>query len=260
MFNDGLIDPEFPLYVEDITCDNLIKSGVVGSFIHNWDQPYRSSPGLLQDLLVNVPTAEIVAIDPFKNSAGVTKKTLYDAAGVRFFVPTFSENVEGALKYVNWLSKVENRSYLQIGDEGVTHELVDGVPKLIAAENEKIMNSGQNIDYTIMINGLDLGDEEKNKMAIASAYPFDADLIMKAYEDATTNGLSDPVIPVPLSAAGPVSQTLTDKGKTLMAEAITCAPEDFDSIWEAAIQDWLASGAQEVIDERAVAYDEYVGQ
>ena len=79
------------------------------------------------------------------------------------------------------------------------------------------MNSGQNIDYTIMINGLDLGGEEKNKMAIASAYPFDAALIMKAYEDDTINGLSAPVIPVPLSAAGPVTQTLKDKGNILFS-------------------------------------------
>ena len=39
---------------------------------------------------------------------------------------------------------------------------------MIAAEGEKIMNSQQNIDYTIMIYGLDVGDEEKNAKGLLS--------------------------------------------------------------------------------------------
>ena len=260
MFNEGLVDPEFPLYEDDITCDNLIKQGVVGAFIHNWDQPFRDSPGLLKDLLVNVPDAEIVAIDPFTNSAGVTAKQLYDPAGVRVFVPANSENVDGALRYINWMAKVENRSYLQLGDEGVTYDLLDGVPQLKTTEGPKIMNSWLNIDYTFPINGLDLGDDELNMQAMAAGYAVDAQLINDAYDYAMVNGKPDPVIPVPLSAAGPVTQDLTDKGKTLMATSVTCDPEDFDATWDAGIADWLASGAQAVIDERGMKYDEYMAQ
>lgn len=122
------------------------------------------------------------------------------------------------------------------------------------------MNSWLNIDYTMMINGLDLGDEEQNKLALANGYSVDAQLITDAYDAAMANGKPDPVIPVPLSAAGPVTQDLIDKGKTLMATSITCSPEDFDATWDAGIADWLASGAQAVIDERAQKYDEYMAQ
>ena len=100
--------------------------------------------------------------------------------------------------------------------------MVDGIPKIIAAEGEKIMNSQQNIDYTIMINGLDVGDEEKNAKALAFSYPVEPDLIVKAYED-TRNGRSAIVIPVILSAAGPYTQTLIDKGNELMAKSVTAA-------------------------------------
>ncbi len=257
MYNEGLIDNQFALYKDDTDSDNLIKMGVAGAFIHNWDQPYRETPGLLKDLQENVPEAEIVSIDPFQNANGVTEKSLYDVAGVNFFVPASSKNVEAALRYINWLSKFENRYFLQIGEEGVTHEMVDGIPKIIAAEGEKIMNSQQNIDYTIMINGLDVGDEEKNAKALAFSYPVEPDLIVKAYEDATRNGRSAIVIPVTLSAAGPYTQTLIDKGNELMAKSVTAAPEDFDKVWDAGIEEWLASGAQEIIDERAAKYEEY---
>lgn len=256
MYNEGLVDTQFPLYADDTESDNLIKSGVVGAFIHNWDQAFRDTPGLLRDLKVNVPDAEIVSIDPFQNSAGVTEKDIYDAAGVNFFVPASSQNVDGALRYINWLSKFENRYYLQIGDEGVTHEIIDGVPKLIAATNEKIMNSAQNIDYTIMINGLDVGDPAKYSQALAQSYTVDPQLIIDAYASSMANGRPAIIVPATLSAAGPYTQTLTDKGETLLAEAITCSAADFDSVWDADVADWLASGAQEIIDERAAKYIE----
>ncbi|MBH1939623.1 extracellular solute-binding protein [Mobilitalea sibirica] len=256
MYNEGLVDNQFMLYNDDTDSDNLIKSGLVGAFIHNWDQAYRDTPGLLKDLLVNVPDAEIVTIDPFQNANGVTEKDIYDAAGVNFFVPASSENVEGALRYINWLSKFENRYYLQIGDEGVTHEMIDGVPKVIAAEGEKIMNSPQNIDYTIMINGLDIGDPDKYSQALAQSYTVDSQLIIDAYDNAMRNGRPAIIVPATLSAAGPYTQTLTDKGETLMAEAVTAAPEKFDEVWDAGIEDWLASGAAEIIAEREEKYIE----
>lgn len=256
MYNEGLVDNQFALYNDDVDSDNLIKSGFVGAFIHNWDQAFRDTPGLLKDLKANFPDAEIISIDPFTNSAGTTEKEIYDAAGVNYFVPASSKNVEGALRYINWLSKFENRYFLQTGEEGVTHEMVDGVPKLISATNEKIMNSAQNIDYTIMINGLDIGDPAKYSQALALSYPVDSQLITDAYDNAMRNGRPAIIVPVTLSAAGPYTQTLQDKGKTLMAEAVTCKPADFDKVWDAKIADWLASGAQEIINERAAKYVE----
>ena len=255
LYNEGLIDPEFPLYVDDTGSDNLIKSGVVGAFIHNWDQPYRATPGLLNDLLVNVPGAEIVAINPFQDAAGNTPKSLYDAAGVQFFVPVFSQNPEGAVRYADWLSKFENRYYLQTGDEGVTHVMDNGVPRLITVEGEKIMNSGQNIDYTFMINGLDTGDNATYMQALAGSYAVDAQLIVDAFTYAMQDGRPPVIVPgVEIVSAGPVNETLVQKGETLLAQAITAKPEDFDAVWDEGIADWLASGAQEVIDERAAKY------
>lgn len=256
MYNAGLIDPQFPLYKGDTESDNSIKSGVVGSFIHNWDQAYRESPGVLIELQKTVPDASYIAIDPFKNADGKTPKYQYDKAGVRIFIPSYSKNPEGAMRYINWITLFENRYFLQIGEEGVTHQLVDGVPKIITAEGPKIMNSALNIDYTITINGLDLNDEAKNLQATANSYSFDKALITSAYELSMKDGKATPVRQVALSAAGPVTQTLQDKGKTLMAEAIKAPADKFDATWDAGIQDWLASGAQAVVDERAQKYVE----
>ncbi|SDN53904.1 extracellular solute-binding protein [Acetanaerobacterium elongatum] len=254
MYNAGLIDPQFPLYKGDQESDNLIKSGVVGSFIHNWDQAYRESPGLLIELKKTVPDAEFITIDPFKNAAGKTPKFQYDKAGVKIFVPASSKNPEGAVRYLNWITKFENRYFLQVGEEGVTHKMVDGVPKIITATGPKIMNSALNIDYTLTINGLDLNDDAKNLQATANSYSFDKALITEAYENSMRDGVVTPVRSITLTAAGPVTQTLQDKGKALMAESIKAPEAKFDAVWDAGIKDWLASGAQAVIDERAQKY------
>lgn len=257
MYNEGLLDPEFPLYTDDVTCDNQIKSGAAGSFSHNWDQPFRESPGLLKDLRINVPDAEIVAIDPFVNAAGKTQKMLYPSVGLNFFIPIFSKNPEAAVRYANWLAKFENRYYLQIGDEGVTHEMINGLPKMLTVEGEKIMNSNQNIDYTFMINGLDVNDPDRYGEALANSYTVDPKLIEDAYAYAMKDGRPAVVVPgVNIISAGEVAATLIDKGKTLMAQSITAKPEDFDKVWDDGIADWLASGAQEVLAENAEKYYE----
>jgi putative aldouronate transport system substrate-binding protein len=256
MYHAGLIDRDFPLYKSEETMNNLIKSGAVGSFCHNWDQIYRESTAILSDLQKNVPGAELVPVDPIRSGDGVTHKVAYDAAGVNFFIPASCKNPEAAVRYINWLSRFENYNFLQIGPEGVVHDVVDGIPKIKAAGGLWIQNSAQNIDYTIIMNGLDLGDPEKTARGLANAYPWPAEYITAAYNTAMANARPGPVIPVTLTAAGPVQQTLVDKSVSLSSEAVTANPAGFDRVWEAGITDWLASGAQTVIDERRAKYFE----
>jgi putative aldouronate transport system substrate-binding protein len=256
LFHEGLIDPDFPLNAVAHSTEPLLKSGVAGSYIINWDHPYRDSPNILRDLQKNIPGAMLVSIDPFTNAKGVTAKKHYDPVGVYYFVPVSSKNPQAALRYINWLSRRENRLFLQIGPEGVTHDIVNGIPKIKPGEGLWIQNSPLNIDYTMMINGLDLGDPEKTTLGLANSYTFDPALIINALELSMKNGKALPVVPVNLSAAGPYAQTLHDKGNVLMAESLICSPANFDRVWDAGIRDWLASGAQVIIDERRAKYIE----
>jgi putative aldouronate transport system substrate-binding protein len=160
------------------------------------------------------------------------------------------------MRYVNWLSRFENTYFLQLGPEGTGYDMVDGIPRVKPAPGLWIQNSPQNIDYTIPINGLELGDPAKNLQALANSYNCDPQLIYDAYELSLKNARPLPVIPVILSAAGPYQQTLVDKGDILMATAISSAPGQFDQVWDAGIAGWLASGAQEVREERAAKYIE----
>ncbi|MDR3114231.1 MAG: extracellular solute-binding protein [Treponema sp.] len=254
MYNDGLIDRDFPLYKSEEEMTNLLKSGMIGSICHNWDQIYRESAALLSDLQKNVPGADMVPVDCIESSDRITHKSAYDMAGLNYFIPASCKNPEAALRYINWLARFENYHFLQVGPESIVHDIVDGIPKIKNGEGLWIQNSAQNIDYTIIMNGLDLGDPDLTARALANAYPWPADVIANAYTISMRNAKPGPIIPVTLSAAGPVTQTLVDKGNSLLIGAVTTSPGNFDKVWDEGIADWLASGAEAVRQERTEKY------
>jgi putative aldouronate transport system substrate-binding protein len=257
MYNAGLVDRDFPLYGQTTGMADLIKSGVVGSVIQNWDQIFREGNALLTDLRKNVPDAMLVPVDCMESSDGITHKSAYDAAGILFFIPKSCKDPDAAMRYLNWLSKYENYHFIQTGPEGIVHTMVNGVPKLNpSAPDGWIQNSPQNIDYTIMLNGLFLETEEKSIQAIAAGYPWPADMVSNAYDIAMTNARPGLVVvtKTPLTVAGPLNQTLVDKGSVILVESITAPVNRFDAVYDAGVADWRASGADAVVAERRAKY------
>jgi len=255
MYNEGLIDKDFPLYNDfGEHAFALLISGVAGCYGADRDHPYRESPGIIANLQKTVPDGWFTPINPFTNSLGKTPKVIYDPVGLYMMVPIFSKAPQTALRYLNWVSKFENRSFLQLGPEGIVHNMVNGIPQLIPATGLWIQDSPQNIDYTLTINGLDLGDPVKNVQAIVNGYKaeYAADVI-KAHEYAVKDGKALPVVPVTLTVTQ-YNTVLNDKIIALRANAISSSPAQFDKIWDDGIKDYLASGGQAVIDERRAKY------
>jgi putative aldouronate transport system substrate-binding protein len=256
MYNNGLIDKDFPLYGAGDTMDNLIKSGVVGSLAGNWDHIFRENTRVLEDLLKNVPAAELVPIDAIKGVDGLTRKRGSPPTSLLWFVPKSAKNPEAAIRYANWLSRFENYNFLQIGLEGINHEIVNGVPGIKQTTGPWIQNSAGNGDYAFNLNGYDMGDPDLNARVLANSYGWPPEMITEAYRISSTNADPGPHIPVKLTAATPVQQTLTDKAMVLYTEAVIAKPENFDRVWDNGVKDWLASGAQSIIDERREKYIE----
>jgi putative aldouronate transport system substrate-binding protein len=246
-YNERLIYQDFPLMVTSDELYNQMKSGVVGAFCQNWDLPYRTDYNINVELARNVPGAEFVPIDITQN------KQMMDKTGLQIFIPSFSRNPEGALRYLNWLAKPENYQYLQVGEQGRNHTIVNGVPNIIArpAGDPWFQNSAQNIDYTMPMNGVEMGSPELNARVLALSYSnIPSATIENAYMIATRNARA-PVVTQYTTTVNQYAQTLQDKAKALLAQSIMARPADFDRIWDAGIADWLASGAQAVINERS---------
>ncbi len=177
---------------------------------------------------------------------------MMDKTGLFIFIPSFSKNQLAALQYLNWLAKYENYHFLQVGTEGVNHVLENGVPRSTTrpAGDPWFQNSDKNIDMTMPLNGVEMGSQDLNAKVIALSYGgVPADDIVNAYNISVKDARAAVVHQV-TTTVNQYTQTLQDKADALIAQAIRCSPADFERIWEAGYKDWLASGAQEVLNER----------
>ncbi|MDR1687664.1 MAG: extracellular solute-binding protein [Clostridiales bacterium] len=265
-YNDGLIWPDFSIYgAGDATEDNNSKAGFVGSFIHNWDYPYRNGEDSINSNLKRNfgDAAGFIAIDPFTNDSGVPRKFVEGSVDRKVFFPATNDEPLASMLYVDWISKVENRKYLQIGDEGVTHTVHDdGSIEIISAlGTEYIQNSPQNIDYTITINGLDLGDDSLNGKSLVLSYAgIESRYVEKAYVAAQNESRIFPHYNVgAIEAESGMANPLKEKRDALLNQAVNASVADFDSVFDSGYDDYMASGGQAIIDARTAAYEQYFG-
>ncbi|MGQ9779286.1 MAG: ABC transporter permease subunit, partial [Bacillota bacterium] len=265
-YNAGLIWKDFPLYgAGDPTEDNLIKAGYVGAFMHNWDYPYRGGVNGIHAMLKKTagPDAAFIAVDPFKNDAGKYRKILYPPVDRKVFFPITNKEPLASLLYLDWISKFENRKFLQIGEKGINHEVLpDGTIKLLSATGPQIMNSPYNIDYTIVVNGLDLGNPELTARSRAFAYAeVEPRYIVKAIQTANRDGRTIKHYNCgEIKSEAGMDAALKQKRDNLLIQAIVCKPEEFDKVWDKGFQDYLNSGGQAIINERREKWEKYYGK
>lgn len=263
-YNAGLMWDNFALYGSgDTTEDDNMKAGYVGAFTHNWDYPFRNGTDSINaNLQRNVSEdAKFVAIDPFDDSKGTHTKYVQSTAGDRkIFFPITNDEPLACLLYLDWISEPEHIEYLQIGDEGVTHnKLESGAIQTIAATGDAIQNSGMNIDYTITCNGLNLSSKELTDLSRAYGYAeIDPELVQEANVIAQTDAVPAKNVNVGnIEAEGGVGDTLSAKRDQVYDNAVIAAEADFDKVWDSMLADYLSAGGQAIIDERTAKWDEY---
>lgn len=264
-YNEDLMWKDFALYTAgDTTEDDMMKAGYVGAFIHNWDYPYRNGVDSIQANLQRLvgEDAAYVSIDPFEDKNGTHTKFIAGPVDRKVFFPTTNKEPLACLLYLDWLSVPEHLEYLQIGDEGVTHEkLENGAVKIIAATGDAIQNSGFNIDYTLTCNGLQLVDPELTALSIAYSYAeVDPELVEIANAVAkvdTREGKNANCGTI--EAENGMTETLNSKRDVLLDTAVSASVEDFASVYDNAMADYLGAGGQAIMDERAAKWEALYG-
>ncbi|HWT26360.1 MAG TPA: extracellular solute-binding protein, partial [Mobilitalea sp.] len=264
-YNEGLVWKDFALYgAGDTTEDNMMKAGYVGSFTHNWDYPYRNGEdSIAANLKRNVGAdAAYVAVDSFKNDAGAYRKFLSAPIDRKVFFPTTNKEPVASLMYLDWITDPANLKFLQFGEEGVTSQTQpDGSIKSIAVTGDKIMNSPNNIDYTITCNGIYFQDEKTQIASVAQNYAgVDPSYIQKAF-DINRNGAryGFNANAGAIKAEEGQGPALQQKRDTLLDQAVVAPANKFDSVFDSGMKDYLASGGQAIIDERKAAWEKLYG-
>lgn len=264
-YNDGLMWNNFALYGSgDTTEDDNMKAGYVGAFTHNWDYPFRNGVDSINaNLTRNVgPDAKYVAVDCFTSSNGAHTKFVPAPVDRKVFFPLTNDEPLACLLYLDWISDPEHIEYLQIGEEGVTHNVLEsGAIQTIAATGDAIMNSGMNIDYTITCNGLKLADPEKTMLSKAYNYAeIDPEIVAQADTYAQTDlHVIKSVNVGTIEAEVGIGDTLTSKRDQVFDQAVVAPVDKFDEVWDEFMDDYLSSGAQDIMDERAEKWEQFFG-
>ena len=263
-YNEGLIWKDFGLYNDSEQEDNNMKAGYVGAFMHNWDYPFRNGEDCINlNLQRNVgEDAMFVPIDCFQDDAGVTRKFMGAAVGSdrKIFFPSTNKEPVASLLYVNFISDPETIKYLQTGLEGTNFEMTeDGAYQILPATGEWVKNSGNNIDYTMTCNGLYLGEATGKTTALS--YPgIPAEIVIQANEYGKNNGRYPAHYNVgTIESETEVGSSLTEKRDELLTKAVTASVDDFDSVYDQYLNDYLNMGGQEIIDERIEKLAEVYG-
>ena len=264
-YNEGLMWNDFAIYGSgDTTEDDMMKAGYVGAFSHNWDYPFRNGEDSINANLKRLvgEDAAFVAIDPFEDKNGTHTKFLAGPVDRKIFFPSTNDEPLASLLYLDFISEPETIQYLQIGEEGVTHEVTeDGAISIIAATGDAIQNSGMNIDYTITCNGLHLTTEDLTNKSLAYTYAgIDPEQVLKANEIAKTDTrIGVNVQTGNIEAEAGIGDVLSSKRDQIYDQAVSAAVADFDSVWDSGISDYLASGGQAIIDERTEKWEATYG-
>ena len=266
-YNEGLMWDDFALYGSgDTTEDDMIKAGYVGAFMHNWDYPFRNGEDSIQANLKRIvgEDAAFVAIDCFENSNGDYAKRAYSSAGDRkIFFPATNDEPLASLLYLDWISTPENIQYLQIGDEGVTHnKLAGGGVAIIPATGAAIQNSGQNIDLTITCNGLNLMNPEDTAKSAAYNYAgVDPSYVQTSIEVALNDAITVKNVNVgAISAEEGMGTSLGEKRDIAFDKSVIASPADFDKVWDENMKDYLKAGGQKIMDERKEKWEATFGE
>ncbi len=255
-YNDGLIWSDFALYGSgDTTEADMMKAGYVGAFTHNWDLPFREGEDSIQANLKRMvgEDAAFVAVDCFEDSKGTHTKFVPGPIDRKIFFPSTNDEPLASMMYLDWISDAEHIEYLQIGDEGVTHEKTDnGAIAIIAATGDDIQNSGFNIDYTITCNGMKLQNEDLTVKSRAYSYAsVDPALVEAADKICNTDMKVGKNVNVgAISAEEGQGPALAEKRDIIYDTAVTASADKFDSVWDSGMSDYLSSGGQAIIDER----------
>ena len=263
-YNEGLVWKDFGLYTDSTVEDDNMKAGYVGAFMHNWDYPFRNGEDCINlNLQRNVGAdAMFVPIDCFQNDAGITRKYLGAAVGSdrKIFLPSTNKEPVASLLYIDFISSPETIKFLQTGEEGVNFTMTeDGAYQILPATGEWVKNSGNNIDYTMTCNGLYLG--EATGATTALSYPgIPAEIVIQANEFGKNNGRYPAHYNVgTIESETEVGSSLTEKRDELLTKAVTASVEEFDSVYDTIMEDYMNMGGQDIIDERIEKLQEVYG-
>lgn len=265
LYNDGIIQETFAIDNGDIR-DRNMNQGYAGFYAEGPTQVWGNGTGYQYELSKNVEGGQWIPVQCFQNKDGYYLHEVYDANGMCIFIPSWvsEETAVAAMKFLDWMSILENRYYLQHGIEGINYEKKDenGLP-INAIGNDLLADEYKmSGDVVFISNGSSFDDPTLDNIFLSLSLPEYSDLVAQSYEYCAVDTYTPATYTVTIQADADYGIMVKSKLSELMANAITCKPEEFDAVYDRCIQALLDVGGAEVVAEKLEAYrnGEYRGQ
>lgn len=258
LYNEGLISPEWYLDKDQNKMQQDFVSGRAGVYGFYLTQ----NPPILQTLVENDPSATVAVIPPFTEDGDNALAGRADwPFGMVSGISESCEHPEAVMMYFEWLSQPENLFIMQNGIEGVTYNMEDEVPVLVDnyTGNDRLNYNSNKDMWCLVTEGKDYGSDEKNLAVQKKTYAPEGyeDLIQQSYDyyqQTKDHKYTDFLFDRSIESLSQYGETLKSKWEVIQVDLINCKPEEFEAKYEAACQEYLASGYEQVLDEKAEAY------
>lgn len=254
LYDEGLLDPNYPANDNAMQMANLTSGASGMAFL-------TISSGLtpVLDSMASDPTFKLTGMAPFKTPDGdISMYATYNSiTSPRAFITSDCENVEAAVKLLNYGYSEAGKMLYNFGIEGESYEMVNGVPQY----TEKVFNNPDMSktqaawQYTRVLVG---GPKIQMNEYLTSYNPGEAQ--KGALEAWNTSNAVDYFIPK-LSMDGDMAQeysALTADLDTYRAEMFTKFIDGTESLdnWDAFVKQCKALKVDRIIEIQQHYYDE----
>ena len=175
------------------------------------------------------------------------------------------DQIKAAWMYMEWLTQEENLFAFQWGVEGANFNYDEnGLPVSDSNYNgDYKMGFNNNKDYwCITIEARQAGTIEdviSNNLPHDLPQDFTQDIIGWYYDKVAVRdagwAIANTLFSVSMEAESEYQTVLTNKYKEYRDALTMCKPEEFEALYEQYAQEYLDAGYQEIIDERAAAWE-----
>lgn len=256
-YNEGLIHPDFPLYNEKNIGEMIsAQEAAFWSYSLKW----LGKDGAVDLVYQADPNAEVVAVEIIQEDgshARYYRETPVSAYGM---VSSNCENVDAAVKLINWLNTSESAHILtDHGIEGEDFYVDEDGDRIFIADSESEYVGNADMDMWQNNCICKKSDEDIIRIQRKNYEGVWSDKNLQAYEDfyyiATSEGKEYPVIPDKIIAsANEWALSLKENADNLVIGSITCTEDKFDEVYDRYLQIYLDEGGSQVAEERLESY------
>jgi putative aldouronate transport system substrate-binding protein len=208
-----------------------------------------------RNLQKNVPGAEFVPVQTFRNKDGRYKKITYPPVGLYIFSPKTAKNTDAVIKYLDWHAQEDVGWTMSFGIEGEHYEMKDGAPLPIdPGYNSKTW--GYIIgDLRLLFNGpYPIGTEAEDKILVISQGDL-GEFALASKKMAESDGFPEIVFNEEIAAWSKYGPEISKAYDEYWVKMVTAS--DFEATFAEFMREIKARNIEEVAAEREAYYKKY---